>query len=72
MATYSLLGTMALVVAASVLAPAVVPLFVRIMTWPFARVRGAAALLVRESALTAVRRTASTAAPVLLTVRSRC
>ncbi|GAB2623459.1 ABC transporter permease [Paractinoplanes abujensis] len=62
---YALLGAMALVVAAALLAPAVVPLIVRLMLRP---VRGALGTVVRESALTGARRTASTAAPVLLTV----
>lgn len=68
MATFSLLGTMTLVVAATLFAPAVIPALVRMLTWPLARTRGATVMLVRESALTAVRRTASTATPVLLTV----
>jgi putative ABC transport system permease protein len=68
MATFSLLGTMALVVGATVLAPSVVGIAVRILTWPLSRFPGATAMLVRANALTAVRRTAATAAPVLLTV----
>ncbi|MGW4943873.1 FtsX-like permease family protein [Actinoplanes sp. NPDC004185] len=65
MAQFALLGAMALVVAAALLAPAVVPLLVRLLLWPVTGITGS---LVRESALTGVRRTASTAAPVLLTV----
>lgn len=64
--TGALASAMALVTAAALLAPAVVPLVVRLLTWP-AR-RGALGLLVRQGALTAARRTASTAAPVLLTI----
>ncbi|MBM2617765.1 ABC transporter permease [Actinoplanes sp. LDG1-06] len=63
--TYALLGAMALVVAATLLAPAVVPLITRTVLRP---VGGALGTIVRESALTGSRRTASTAAPVLLTV----
>ncbi|MBY8871763.1 ABC transporter permease [Micromonospora sp. PLK6-60] len=65
MATTSLLGAMALIVAATLLGPAVLPALVRALLWPL---RGVTGTLVRENALTAVRRTASTAAPVLLTV----
>ncbi|MEV8516981.1 ABC transporter permease [Dactylosporangium sp. NPDC051484] len=67
-ANFALYSAMSLVLGATVLAPAFVPLVVRAVTWPALRSRGAVALLVREGALTAARRTASTAAPVLLTV----
>ncbi|GLI02418.1 ABC transporter permease [Phytohabitans aurantiacus] len=67
-ATFALYGAMALVLAAAALAPAVVPPVVRLLTWPLGRVRGATGMLAREGALTAPRRTAGTAAPVLLTV----
>lgn len=63
--SYALYSALALMVGAAVLAPAVVPPVVRALTWPL---RGAVGVLVRENALTAPRRTASTAAPVLLTV----
>ncbi|MEV4348726.1 ABC transporter permease [Actinoplanes sp. NPDC049596] len=63
--TYALLGAMALVAAAALLAPAVVPTLVRVLLGPWP---GITAVLARESARTAVRRTASTAAPVLFTV----
>jgi putative ABC transport system permease protein len=63
--TYALLGAMALIVAATLLAPAVVPRLVRIALWP---IRGVVGMVVRGSVLTGVRRTASTAAPVLLTI----
>ncbi|MFC7381071.1 FtsX-like permease family protein [Sphaerisporangium rhizosphaerae] len=59
---------MALIVGLALLGPAVVPVVVRVLTWPLGRLRGAAGMLVRESALVAVRRTASTATPVLVTV----
>jgi putative ABC transport system permease protein len=65
LATYALIGAMAVIVAATLLGPVVVPPLVRVLLWPM---RGPIGLLARESALTAVRRTASTAAPVLLTV----
>ncbi|GAA3338996.1 ABC transporter permease [Amorphoplanes nipponensis] len=65
MAQVALLGAMALVVAAALLAPAVVPLLVRVLLWP---VTGITGTLVRESVLAGVRRAASTAAPVLLTM----
>ena len=63
--TYALLGAMALIVSATVLAPAVVPLVVRLILRPAG---GALGTVIRESALAGSRRTASTAAPVLLTV----
>lgn len=63
-----LLSAMALVAGAAVLSPAVVPAVARLLTWPAARLPGATALLVRQSLRTAPRRTAATAAPVLLTV----
>jgi len=65
MAQVATVGAMALVVAAALLAPAVVPLLVRLLLRP---VTGITGMLVRESTLAGVRRTASTAAPVLLTV----
>ncbi len=63
--TFALLGAMALVVAATLLAPAAVPLVVRTLLRP---ARGPIGMVMRESALTGARRTASTAAPVLLTI----
>ncbi|MCM4083679.1 ABC transporter permease [Paractinoplanes hotanensis] len=63
--TYALLGAMALIVSATVLAPAVVPMVVRLILRPAG---GALGTVIRESALAGSRRTASTAAPVLLTV----
>jgi putative ABC transport system permease protein len=65
LATFALLGAMALVVGAAVLAPAAVPLLVRVLLRP---ARGPIGTVMRESALAGARRTASTAAPVLLTV----
>jgi putative ABC transport system permease protein len=56
------------VVAAAALAPLVAGPVVRALTRPLRRLPGPAALLVRQSALTSRRRTAATAAPVLLTV----
>ncbi|GAA0551227.1 ABC transporter permease [Paractinoplanes ferrugineus] len=65
LASLALLGVMALIVAATVLAPAAVPLMVWVILRP---ARGPLGTVMRESALTGARRTASTAAPVLLTV----
>ncbi|MFC6020950.1 FtsX-like permease family protein [Plantactinospora solaniradicis] len=56
------------ILAFALLAPVVVKPIARLVTWPLGRFGGAAGMLVRSSALTAVRRTAATAAPVLLTV----
>ncbi|MFG1992187.1 FtsX-like permease family protein [Actinoplanes sp. NPDC048988] len=63
--TYALFGAMALVAATVLLAPAVVPALIRVLLGPWP---GVTAVLARESARTAVRRTSSTAAPVLFTV----
>nr|WP_296067821.1 ABC transporter permease [uncultured Actinoplanes sp.] len=67
-ANLALLSSMALVAGAAVLAPAIVPAVARVLTWPGARARGATSLLVRQGALTAPRRSAAIAAPVLFTV----
>ncbi len=67
-ADIALLTAMALVAAAAVLAPVVMPAVARLLTWPAARLPGATALLVRQGLRTAPRRTAAVAAPVLLTV----
>ncbi|WP_405802232.1 hypothetical protein [Streptomyces sp. NBC_01506] len=48
--------------------PPLVRLLSRLLSWPLARRPGATGLLIREGMLTAVRRTASTVAPVLATV----
>ncbi|SHN25883.1 FtsX-like permease family protein [Cryptosporangium aurantiacum] len=56
------------VVAFALLAPVLLPPVIRLVSWPLAASRGAEPLLVRQGALTAVRRVASTAAPVLVTV----
>lgn len=68
LATLALIAAMLLVVAAALLAPAIVPAVVRLVTWPWARSAGATAMLVRANVLADRRRTASTAAPVLLSV----
>jgi putative ABC transport system permease protein len=65
LATYALVSAMAVVVAATLLAPVVVPPLISVLLGPF---RGPIGTIARESARTGVRRTASTAAPVLLTV----
>ncbi|MEV4141115.1 FtsX-like permease family protein [Dactylosporangium sp. NPDC049742] len=67
-ATFALYSMMALVSGVTVLAPAVVGPVVRLLRSPLPSRGGAIGMLVRGSALTAARRTASTAAPVLLTV----
>ena len=67
-AQYALYAVMALVAGATVLAPAAVGPVVRMLRSPVRRPGGAIGMLVRAGALTATRRTASTAAPVLLTV----
>jgi len=61
-------AAMALIAGLTLLAPVIIPSIAHITAWPLARMRGATGLLVRESMLVAVRRTASTAAPVLVTV----
>ncbi|MEV4066089.1 FtsX-like permease family protein [Nonomuraea dietziae] len=63
---YAFYAAGSLIVGLSLLAPAVIPPLVRAASWPVRS--GAIGLLVRQGALTAVRRTASTAAPVLVTV----
>ncbi|MFI6876935.1 FtsX-like permease family protein [Streptomyces sp. NPDC050400] len=69
MITLALLTAVGLITGLTLLAPAFVPPLVRLVTRPFVRrARGATALLVRETMLTSVRRTASTLAPVLATV----
>ncbi|MFG3552939.1 FtsX-like permease family protein [Micromonospora sp. NPDC047557] len=67
-AQYALYAVMALVAGATVLAPAVVGPVVRLLRSPVRRPGGAIGMLVRGGALTATRRTAAIAAPVLLTV----
>jgi putative ABC transport system permease protein len=58
----------AAVLGMALLAPALLPPMLRVACWPLALLRGATGLLVREGALTGVRRIASATAPVLLTV----
>ncbi|SCG53220.1 ABC transporter permease [Micromonospora humi] len=67
-ATFALYAVMALVAGATVLAPAAVRPVVRLLRSPVRRPGGAIGMLVRAGASTATRRTASIAAPVLLTV----
>jgi putative ABC transport system permease protein len=62
------LAAMSLITAAALLAPAVVPPLARLFGAVLTRGSGAIGLLVREGAVTAPRRTASVAAPVLLTL----
>ncbi|MBG6067665.1 ABC transporter permease [Micromonospora ureilytica] len=67
-AQYALYAVMALVAGATVLAPVVVGPLVWLLRSPVRRPGGAIGMLVRGGALTATRRTAAIAAPVLLTV----
>ncbi|KOX09178.1 FtsX-like permease family protein [Micromonospora sp. DT68] len=67
-ASYALYAVMALVAGATVLSPAMVGPVVRLLRSPVRRRGGAIGMLVRGGASTATRRTASIAAPVLLTV----
>ncbi|GIE97315.1 FtsX-like permease family protein [Paractinoplanes rishiriensis] len=64
--TAGLGSAMLLLTAAALLAPVVIGPLVRAVTWPWRR--AATGMLVREGTLVAVRRVASTAAPVILTV----
>ncbi|WP_433290649.1 FtsX-like permease family protein [Actinoplanes sp. CA-030573] len=64
--TAGLGAAMLLLTAAALLAPVMIVPLVRAATWPWRR--AATGMLVREGTLIAVRRVASTAAPVLLTV----
>ncbi|MEU6351184.1 ABC transporter permease [Streptomyces sp. NPDC047072] len=59
---------MLLITAVALLAPALVRPLTRLVAWPAARLPGAVGMLVRENAAAGVRRTASVAAPVLVTV----
>ncbi|MEN3615536.1 FtsX-like permease family protein [Plantactinospora sp. ZYX-F-223] len=65
---YALYAAMALTGGLTLLAPVLVPPLTYALTWPLERLPGATGMLVRRNALTAVRRTASTSAPMLLTV----
>ncbi|GAA3771310.1 ABC transporter permease [Plantactinospora mayteni] len=65
---YALYASMALTGGLTLLAPVLVPPLTYALTWPLERLPGATGMLVRRNALTAVRRTASTSAPMLLTV----
>ncbi|MFE9663249.1 FtsX-like permease family protein [Streptomyces sp. NPDC005955] len=64
----ALLTAAGLITGVALLMPALVPPLARLATRPLARRRGATGMLVRAWLLTAVRRTASTVAPVLATV----
>ncbi|MFD5558425.1 FtsX-like permease family protein [Streptomyces sp. NPDC127068] len=64
----ALLTAAGLITGVALLMPALVPPLARLATRPLAHRRGATGMLVRAWLLTAVRRTASTAAPVLATV----
>ena len=64
----SLYAAMSLILGFFLLAPVIIPPMLRAASWPLRRSRGATVMLVREGSLIGVRRVASTAAPVLLTV----
>ncbi|GLX93678.1 ABC transporter permease [Herbidospora sp. NBRC 101105] len=63
-----LVAAVGLIAGLALLSPVVVPPVARYASWPFTRGRGAVGMLVRENARTAVRRTAATATPVLVTI----
>ncbi|MEV0590519.1 ABC transporter permease [Nonomuraea cavernae] len=63
-----LVAAIGVIAGLALLSPAIVPPVARLVSWPLVRGRGAIGMLVRENALTAVRRTAATATPVLITV----
>ncbi|MEV7011612.1 ABC transporter permease [Streptosporangium sp. NPDC051022] len=66
--SWSLYAAMTLIVCLTLLAPAILPPLVRALLRPLSGSRGAVWMLVREGSLAAIRRTASTTAPVLVTV----
>ncbi|CAL9544466.1 hypothetical protein SUDANB145_04292 [Streptomyces sp. enrichment culture] len=59
---------MLLITAVALLSPLLVRPLIRLVAWPASRLPGAGGLLVRENAAAGVRRAASVAAPVLVTV----
>jgi putative ABC transport system permease protein len=61
-------AAMFLIIALAMFAPLLIPPLVSLLTAPFARVVGPVGLLAGHGARTAVRRTAATAAPILVTV----
>lgn len=63
-----ILQPMWIIVGCALLAPLLVRPLARLLTWFPARLPGATGLLARQNASTSVRRTASVAAPVLITV----
>jgi putative ABC transport system permease protein len=67
-ASLILLVAMLLVLGCAMLAPVLIPPMVWLLTVPLAAAPGATGMLARGSAVTAVRRTAATVAPILLTV----
>ncbi|WP_330334443.1 ABC transporter permease [Streptomyces sp. NBC_00536] len=68
LATGTLLLDVLAVVTVVLFAPLLIPLLVRLFTLPAALAPGATGLLARQNALGAVRRTVSTATPVLLVI----
>ncbi|NAS20307.1 FtsX-like permease family protein [Herbidospora sp. NEAU-GS84] len=63
-----LVAAVGVIAGLALLSPVVVPPVAHYASWPFTRGRGAVGMLVRENARTAVRRTAATATPVLVTI----
>jgi putative ABC transport system permease protein len=59
---------MLLVIGCAMFAPLLIPPLVCLLTAPLSGFRGAVGLLARRSAVTSVRRTASTVAPILVTI----
>ncbi|PSK89137.1 putative ABC transport system permease protein [Murinocardiopsis flavida] len=64
----TMLLSMSVIVAVALLGPVVVPPVGRLLTAPMGRLPGAEAMLIRENMVAGVRRTASLAAPVVVTV----
>jgi putative ABC transport system permease protein len=58
----------ALILAGALLCPVVIPFIARVATAPFSGFKGAGPMLVHANTVTALRRTAATVAPVLITV----
>jgi putative ABC transport system permease protein len=63
-----LVVAMLLIVACAMFAPLLIPPLVWLLTAPLSRSAGATGMLARRNAIAAVRRTAATAAPILVTV----
>jgi putative ABC transport system permease protein len=67
--TTAMVAAMGLITAAALLAPVVISPVIRVLTWPFGRRSSSAApMLIRAGLLTATRRAAATAAPIIAAV----